>query len=229
MKSIKSTCAYLLVCLVICLIEQRKIKCEEETNCVENCVKNCGDPKVETPTKGVSNNACSFCYKNFLDGLDGLNGEQLALRKKQLNECNQRFFCVYDEFFLNKLGMDVFEHFREIQRKIETRRDELKKELDEIAERMKGKTEKYKLMYSNSLTSSLKSHTFNLETSSQECPDRDMEVMKLKLNLMIEFKEKLCLNKFESTLNKFEEDWFGKLSLEEFKEKEVFKKMFFYF
>ena len=80
MKSTKSnvTCTYLLVFLLICLIEQRKIKCEEKTN-----------------------NACSFCYKNFLDGLDGLNGEQFALRKKQLNECNQRFFCVYDEFFLN--------------------------------------------------------------------------------------------------------------------------------
>ena len=151
MKSIKSnmTCTYLLVCLLICLIEQRKI--------------NCGYPKeVETSTSVVSNNACSFCYENFLDGLDGLTEEQLASRKKQLNECNQRFFCVYDEFFLNRLGMDVFEKFREIQSKIEARRDELKKELDEMAERMKEKTEKFKLMYSKSLTSSLKSHTFNL-------------------------------------------------------------------
>jgi len=69
-------------------------------------------------------------------------------------------------------------------------------------------------LYMKSLNASLKSHAFNNKTP--HCLDDDMDVMKLKLNKMINFKKSLkALNEFKSDFH-FNEEFFGSLKLSDF-------------
>ena len=193
MKSLKSnlTVAYFLFCLIICLIETKKT-CDTKSDNLE----------------------FNECCKILIADLASLSDEEIASDKTLMDSCLCEFYQVYDEFFLRRIGLEVLNHFKEIQSKIEARRDELQQEIDSISNRMNVETKEYRKLYMKSLNASLKSHAFNNKTP--HCLDDDMDVMKLKLNKMINFKKSLkALNEFKSDFH-FNEEFFGSLNLRDF-------------